>query len=475
MDLFSGCGGMSLGFMRAGFTPVAALEANPQAARNHAFNFHGSVAEEDPSRFEQLAQPTWIDDDTDPEEVLRSRGVDGVELILAGPPCPAFTRIGRAKLREVHGRQDAHLHDHRAHMHRHLVRFVRMLRPRAVVMENVPGMLSFGGVNVADLICSELEQLGYDCRYTLLNAAHFGVPQFRERLFLVAIQAGSAEFRFPAPTHHIELPDGYRRMRDEAVRLARGGPGGCRSPWIVEPIDSDPANPRAVTAKDAIGDLPPIEEHLKEDWTPRARAHFDSTARYRGSRPSDFAIDMRNWPGFEVEPGSHRLVDHVTRSLGPRDHAIFARMRPGDDYMDASRIADELREEARRERGRRVRDEHLVPPYDRGKFPNKWWMLRPTSPSRTLTAHLGKDGYSHIHFDPKQKRVISVREAARLQSFPDGFRFACSMNRAFTQIGNAVPPLLAWRIAGEVMKELQSAVPATEARRGGKTVRRRTG
>ena len=92
-----------------------------------------------------------------------------------------------------------------------------------------------------------------------------------------------------------------------------------------------------------------------------------------------------------------------------------------------------------------------VPPYDAGKFPNKWRKMWADAPARTLMAHLGKDSYSHIHYDSRQARTISVREAARLQSFPDGFVFAGTMNPAFRQIGNAVPPLLARAIADTMM------------------------
>jgi DNA (cytosine-5)-methyltransferase 1 len=106
-----------------------------------------------------------------------------------------------------------------------------------------------------------------------------------------------------------------------------------------------------------------------------------------------------------------------------------------------------------------------VPPYDRGKFPNKWWKLVPSQPSRTLTAHLGKDTYSHIHYDARQRRMISVREAARLQSFPDGFRFAGQMNDAFRQIGNAVPPLLALAIGRVLGKTLVAAATAKARKR----------
>jgi DNA (cytosine-5)-methyltransferase 1 len=97
-----------------------------------------------------------------------------------------------------------------------------------------------------------------------------------------------------------------------------------------------------------------------------------------------------------------------------------------------------------------------VPPYDVSKFPNKWRKMEPDAPARTLMAHLGKDCYSHIHYDSMQARTISVREAARLQSFPDQFKFSGAMGASFRQIGNAVPPLLAQAIANELMKVLRS-------------------
>jgi DNA (cytosine-5)-methyltransferase 1 len=99
----------------------------------------------------------------------------------------------------------------------------------------------------------------------------------------------------------------------------------------------------------------------------------------------------------------------------------------------------------------------IVPPYDVGKFPNKWRKMWRDQPARTLMAHLGKDSYSHIHYDSKQARTISVREAARLHSFPDGFVLCGTMNPAFRQIGNAVPPLLAKAIATHMMKTLKQA------------------
>jgi DNA (cytosine-5)-methyltransferase 1 len=178
---------------------------------------------------------------------------------------------------------------------------------------------------------------------------------------------------------------------------------------------------------------------------------------------SSFARLMREWPSFRT---SRTVTGNVVR-LTPRDFEIFRRMSPGADYPRAVRIAERIFEERMAESQPRPRRGSkawkklraaCVPPYDPGKFPNKWWKLDPDSPSRTLTAHMGKDTYSHIHWDSRQQRTISVREAARLQSFPDGFQFAGSMNAAFRQIGNAVPPLLAWAVAEQLYKDL--TVPA---------------
>ena len=104
----------------------------------------------------------------------------------------------------------------------------------------------------------------------------------------------------------------------------------------------------------------------------------------------------------------------------------------------------------------------MVPPYPVTSFPNRWWKLRKDQPSRTLLAHMGKDTYSHIHYDSRQARTISVREAARLQSFPDGFVFKGTMNPAFRQIGNAVPPMLAFALAQHLKALLGETATSNE-------------
>src|SRR5262249_35736882 len=198
----------------------------------------------------------------------------------------------------------------------------------------------------------------------------------------------------------------------------------------------------------------------------RGARRFTELARYREisiDKIAPYAKAMRTWPGFEAGEG---VFDHVLRYL-PRDFAIFTAMRHGDEYPAAHRVAKELFESAaRRHRIKRNSTEWkrlhraMVPPYDPGKFPNRWWKMYADAPARTLMAHIGKDTYSHIHYDSAQGRVISVREAARLQSFPDGFIFAGTMNPAFRQIGNAVPPVMAREIAKAILASLRESLDA---------------
>ena len=208
-------------------------------------------------------------------------------------------------------------------------------------------------------------------------------------------------------------------------------------------------------------------EHLAGELRRGAR-RFDQALLYdRRRKISGYAQMMRAWPGFEA-PAS--LKDHVIRYL-PRDYELFARLNAGDQYPQAHQHAMTMlaeRIKVLRRQGKSVREgsaeydrlrDSIVPPYDAGKFPNKWRKMWRDQPARTLMAHLGKDSYSHIHYDSAQQRTISVREAARLQSFPDGFIFRGTMNPAFRQIGNAVPPLLAKAVAERMLATLRAAAP----------------
>ena len=460
LDLFSGCGGLSLGFHAAGFDIVGAVENDPVAAASHHLNFgadHNSISGS------ELARDITTTDPLD----LMSRltpavdAVSSVDVIVGGPPCQAFARVGRAKLREVRDHPKAFKQDPRSNLYLRYLHYVEQLQPVALLMENVPDAINFGGHNIAEETCDVLKGLGYVARYTLLNAVHYGVPQTRERMFLIAYaQEISTTVQFPAPTHSFKLPRGYEGSRRVALRhVRRDGPARqlslLASSSYVEPPDASRDLGAAVTAREALHDLPRITAHLR-GHLPRGTRHLEDFVPYRRVTPSPYAELMRSWPGFESNGG---VCDHVIRSLSTRDFEIFRRMKPGDQYPEAHKIAIAIRdEELERLRGQEDHmpiskaafssfERRFVPPYDPEKFPNKWRKMTAGEPARTLMAHLGKDSYSHIHYDSSQARTISVREAARLMSFPDGFRFCGTMNPAFRQIGNAVPPLLALAIA----------------------------
>lgn len=466
LDLFSGCGGISLGFHRAGFEIVGAIEIDPHAARSHALNFHKGLTGE---QFEKHASPRDITV-LEPEEALKEWGLDGpvesqIDVIVGGPPCQAFARVGRAKLREVAEHPEAYLQDPRSNLYLRYLHYVRQLRPLAILMENVPDILNYGGHNIAEEVCEVLGDLGYALGYTLLNSVHYGVPEMRERMFLVGyLRDVAVDVVFPPATHFFELPKGYHGTREVALKTVQKDLFRTNSFFKPTP-EPNPNNAlSAVTAREALGDLPPITLHLEGRLTRGAR-RFDELVLYPpgNCKLSPYAELMRTWPSFENDRG---VCDHVIRYL-PRDYAIFRRMNPGDQYPEAHRHAMDLLHEklgALEADGRKVLKgtaeynrllAETVPPYDPGKFPNKWRKMEDDQPSRTLMAHLGKDSYSHIHYDSAQARTISVREAARLQSFPDGFVYSGTMNPAFRQIGNAVPPLLAFAIAMNIMNQLR--------------------
>ena len=463
LDLFAGCGGLSLGFSAAGFKIAAAIEKDPTAAASYGANFHPD---------EPLQSDARDIVSTAPAHLVRTlklgRMAEAFDVVIGGPPCQAFARVGRSKLREIEAHPEAFRHDPRATLYAPYLQYVKSCIPLAILMENVPDVMNFGGHNVAEDICEVLEDLGYVCAYTLLNAAFYGVPQTRERMFLIAYHHEVAgHVSFPAPTHWVDLPRGYEGSRRVALKLLPGGDLVTQAHrYVNSPVATD-VLPGAVTAEKAIGDLPEIDTRalMRAGMLKRGARRFDSPIPYAENRSvSGYARSMKTWPGFEARNG---IYDHVIRYL-PRDYALFARMSEGDQYPEAHRVAlamldEELQSLASRgvkiEPGSPEHEElrrQIVPPYDVGKFPNKWRKIARDKPVRTVMAHLGKDGYSHIHYDSDQARTISVREAARLQSFPDGFVFAGAMNQAFRQIGNAVPPLMAQAIATEIMQTIRS-------------------
>ncbi|MGY4857707.1 DNA cytosine methyltransferase [Cryobacterium sp. AP23] len=446
LDLFSGCGGLTTGFQRAGFLSVGGVEFDPFAAASYAANFHAGPNE---SHFAKARDIRELDL-TELLGVSEDSISSAVDVVVGGPPCPSFTRVGRAKLREVMDHPEAFKLDERTTLYLHAMRVIEQTRPIAVLLENVPDVLNQGGRSVGDEMAEYLESLGYNVSYALLNAANYGVPQTRDRFFLMAFaQELGTRPTLPSPTHWIDLPSGYKSSRNVALRLL-GDLSSHR--FYAPPAEATPDLPAAVTASDALGDLPPLNKSL-----PRGARRLDTNIETpEPSQMSDYARVIRSWPGFE---NRGNVPDHVTRALSERDVRLFRQMKAGDDYPAAWALANKLWLENGGEENR-LKD--FVPPYDPSKFPNKWRKMEPDFPARTLMAHLGKDTYSHIHYDSKQARTISVREAARLQSFPDGFRYSGTMNPAFRQIGNAVAPLLAFRLAESMHSGIIAGITGLE-------------
>lgn len=463
LEICSGCGGLSLGLSAAGFDLTAHIEIDPEAAKSYAINFGADKRIDDPWSIARDMEVCSAEDLVH-DLKLGTSAIDAFDLLAAGLPCQAFARIGRSKLRAIAGGEnDAFQKDPRAALYRRFLDYVVDVQPLIIVIENVPDILNFGGHNVPEEICETLEGIGYRTAYTILNAGYYGVPQVRERLFVIGFaDALGIAPEFPEPTHFLDLPKGYEGSRRVALKYVDENSKHFRA--IHTPsrkLD------KAITARQALGDLPKIKEHVSDPKVIRRRRLTDILP-YRKPRGgvSVYAKLMRSWKGFATKHGTD---GHLVR-LTPRDFPIFQKMAHGADYPEARRLAEAIfAATLRRKRMTRanrtskayteLRDA-IVPPYDPDKFPNKWWKLDPAKPSRTLTAHMGKDTYSHIHYDSYQCRTVSVREAARLQSFPDGFRFAGAMNSAFRQIGNAIPPLLGLAVADVIKSQLADALAA---------------
>ena len=357
-DLFSGAGGMSLGLEEAGFRVVLGADHYNFAVDTHRHHFAGMSVDED------LADPRTI------KRVARLLKSNKIEVLAGGPPCQPFSRAGRSMIRHRVLTGAADPHDERRDLWRSFLEVIRLARPKAVIMENVPDMALDREMFILRSMTEELERMGYSVSARVIDSWRYGVPQMRQRLLLVALKE-RVSFTWP----------------DESERR--------------------------VTLWNAIGDMPVVEG----GWRPEGGAA--GWAEYSGPR-----TDFQRWIRRGVEADDeYKLFDHITRPVREDDRAAFESMTHKTKYTD---LAPEFQR------------------YRKDIFDDKYKKLDENYLSRTITAHIAKDGYWYIH--PRQPRTLTVREAARIQTFPDHFRFAGPPSAAFKQIGNAVPPLV-----GEVM------------------------
>jgi DNA-methyltransferase (dcm) len=437
VDLFSGCGGLAFGFKTAGFTIHHGMDIVQAAVSTASYNLYWR----DGLEGKHLAgNVTEVDSNVFKEGI----GEEGC-IVIGGPPCQAYSQIGRAKLRSL-GEHRVHTNDSRGFLFQDFVRIALELNAKAIVMENVPEAVDYGGLNVPQHVCEILEVNGYRAYWTILNAANFGVPQTRERVFVIAHKTDFVQsIQFPIPTH-APVDDKISPLQSRYKRYEE-----C--PHFQLPVKVDSNLPKWVTAGDALSDLPvlfPNSRSKYQLYKPSIQLPYVKEAE------NTYQQLMRNWFGKK----EYTVSGHSFRRTA-RDFPIFEAMQPGDDYRAASMIAEDLLEQKckalsvdkveQKDLYEQLRAE-IVPPYDREKFHSKWKKIDRQKPSHTLVAHLSTDTYSHLH--PLEPRGITVREAARLQSFPDGFLFQCTMGDAFKQIGNAVPPLLAKAIAQSIKMNL---------------------
>jgi DNA (cytosine-5)-methyltransferase 1 len=337
---------------------------------------------------------TWVTcgpiEEQDPRQIRQKLGIrkGSLDCILGGPPCQGFSIYAPDRI----------VDDPRNSMFRHYLRFVDEFAPKSLLIENVPGMLSLGGGRVVETILRELANRGYKTSCRILLAAHYGVPQNRFRLiFLASLTPG---LNHPEPTHFHEARANFS--------------GGTTLTTRLKPLDALILK-SAVTLRHAISDLPSIEA-----------GGGDEVASYgRTSKLSKFAADLRK--------GSDRLYNHTANKLSPINLERLKHIPPGGAWTD---IPYDLLPAGMK----KARKSDHTKRYGR----LDWESLACTMLTKC-------DPHWGAVFHPDQPRAFSVREAARIQSFPDNYRFLGNKGSQFEQVGNAVPVLLARSIA-EAMK-----------------------
>ena len=333
IDLFSGCGGFSYGFQQAGFHVVLGVDNTEIALKTFEKNHEDSKI-----LLLDLHEESSID------KIVEAKGEHQIDVIIAGPPCQGFSLTG-----------SRNENDERNTLFNAVFKLAKRVNPKAIIIENVQGLLNLYKGKAKKEIIELCEEMGYNCNPKLLYAPDYGVPQIRKRVFFVALKKKLGVFEFPKPTH---TPQEYI---------------GC---------------------KDAIGDLPDLVSDLgKEELT------YDKEAF------SIYQKKMRN--------GNKVLKNHLGTQHTEHVINVISQVPEGGNHKDLP-----------------------VGVGDSRKFNEAWTRYHSERPSKTIdTGHR-----NHFHY--KWNRVPSVRENARLQSFPDEFVFFGTKTQQYRQVGNAVPPLL---------------------------------
>lgn len=385
IDLFAGCGGLSEGFYREEFNALAHVEINHFACETlrERMRYYG---------YEDIDKEV-IEGDITSDDILDriDTAVAGreVDLIIGGPPCQAYSTAGR--VRDKVGMEN----DPRNFLFESYARVLEYYKPKIFVFENVVGLLSakVKGKNIFQKIVEVLSQ-DYNtlsnAEDIVFNTANYGVPQLRKRVILMGVRKDISQitarelYESVSKTHYTPEMDMF-----DSMGLSK-----------------------FVDVRDAIGDLPRV--------LPGEDA---STNSFNYSCDNDFLNRIGR-------KGVFPLMDHICRKHNDVDRERF-------------QIMAENHWTFRELRSKRPDLEHTKARLFDNSYVVQWWDM----PSKTILAHIHKDGFQYIHPDATQARTFTVREAARIQSFPDDFVFKGSRGEKYKQIGNAVPCLFAEALA----------------------------
>ncbi len=371
VDLFCGAGGFSLGFQDAGYEILCGTDKYESALRTYRSNIKSPAIEADAR-------------DLEAEYLMEQSGFDpsDVDVVIGGPPCKGFSLAGQFNAG-----------DPRNELFNHYISIVKELDPRAVVMENVPGILTIKNGEFVKRILEQTRSMGYNIQHLRMNAADYGVPQLRERIIFIGYKKSVAPSRVSRPpqTHS-------------------GGQMRLSSFCYGNSLPADPY----VTNADAISDLAFLEPGTESDqYIEEAKTPYQQ--RMRGSQD--------------------KLYNHVAPQHSQEIQVRFGKLNPGQKMKD-------------------LKEQFQTKKHSMKK-------MRPDLPSNTITT-LPED---FVHYS--QDRIPTVRELARIQSFPDWFEFKGPRTTGgkrrrrevpqYSQVGNAVPPLLSEAIGKQVQRALENS------------------
>lgn len=392
IDLFAGCGGLSEGFYKQNFNALAHVEINPVACKTLRTRMKHYGYEN--------ADESVLELDITSEDVLEriENAVKGqeVDIIIGGPPCQAYSSLGRAK--DENAMQD----DPRNYLFESYVKVLNKYLPKFFVFENVTGMLTakINGEHIVNKIVEALSEnykVKFDPKINVLNSANYGVPQIRKRVIIIGVRKDidiEPEEMYAGITKTHYDPEMCEDERNELIKY--------------------------VTVREAIEELPAVRPG-------------------EGEQEIQFVSKKNNEFLKRIASNENILRDHVARNHNDKDIERYIAM--SSNHWSFQELL-EKRQDLNHEKQRVFGNSYTV----------QWWDL----PSKTIIAHLYKDGNQFIHPDSAQGRTFTVREAARIQSFPDDFVFEGPRTEQFKQIGNAVPPLLAEAIAKCIKNKLDT-------------------